>query len=284
MCAVGPEFHPTNEEIEAALPGLRIVQPLGAGGQKVVFVARYHDADVALKLIRPGPASILERARREIDTLRQLNDPHFPRIFESGECALGAWDGVLYIIEELLHGESLRERLGRESPIPLREAFRVTIEILGALVILERVPIVHRDIKPENVFLEAQRVVLLDFGIIRHLALESLTHDLAMVGPCTPGYGAPEQIRNEKRSISTRTDLFALGVVIYEMVSGINPFADPDPRRAIEKTLRLEPPPLSSLGVGLPVSMFVERCLQKSPHRRIPSAAAALNELRRMNL
>lgn len=282
MQAVDQPFQPTEEEIEAALSGLRILRELGSGGQKVVFAAESSEGEVALKLIRPGPPSSLDRAKREIETLKQMKDRHFPRIFRNGTISVGEWGNVIYILEELLRGESLRQRLATDSKLQLNEALAIVLEILEALTVLEEIPIVHRDIKPENVFMEPDRVVLLDFGIIRHLALKSLTHDLALFGPCTPGYGAPEQIRNEKRTISVRSDLFAVGVVLYEMLTGINPFADSDPRKAIEKTLRLDPPPLLSVGIPQNVSQFVERCLQKSPHRRVPSARLALDECRRL--
>lgn len=284
MCAATRAFQPSRQEIEVAVPNLRIVREVQGGGQKLVFVARGPEGEVALKLIRPGPPSALARAQREIETLSRLNDPHFPRIFRTGSTGIGNTEGVLYIVEELLQGESLRERLLRDRQLALEDALAIARELLGALVVLGGNGIIHRDVKPENIFLESSRVVLIDFGIIRDLALESLTHDLALFGPCTPGYGAPEQIRNEKRSISSRTDLFALGVVLYEMVSGMNPFADPDPRRALEKTLRVDQPPLTSLGFPEALSLFVQRCLQKAPHRRMPSCGVALEEIREIRV
>lgn len=129
-------------------------------------------------------------------------------------------------MEEFLDGESLRQRLAA-GPTSLSFVREVGDVLLIALGQVEAARLVHRDIKPENIMLTHDgRIVLIDFGIARHLDAISLTSSFAMFGPMTIGYCAPEQINNQKRAISIRTDLFALGIVLYEMVTGRNPFVD----------------------------------------------------------
>jgi serine/threonine-protein kinase len=152
--------------------------------------------------------------------------------------------------------------------------------ILMALSQVADAKLVHRDLKPENVMVSPSgRGVFLDFGIARHLTLPSLTQDTAVLGPLTPGYGAPEQIQNQKRAISPRTDLFAWAVVVYEMVSGRNPFTHGcrDPQEALVKTLNYEVPDLT--GCDPRLSDAVRVCIRKAAHRRPSHPSVVLDML-----
>ncbi|MGE0539189.1 MAG: serine/threonine-protein kinase [Dehalococcoidia bacterium] len=250
----------------------------------MVFEAVHPSYDrIALKLVHPSPGTAQQRALREIETAAKLLGPAFPRIHDWGQESFGRTP-VIYVIEEFLDGGYLRTALNARGQIPLAEVLVLGDSLLEALVEVEAAHLVHRDIKPENIMLPSGRVVLIDFGIARHLDLASLTLDYVPNGPLTPGYAAPEQIRNEKGYITVRTDLFAIGVVLYECLTGRNPFLEncSSPAEALQRGLKLNPQPLTSLAPVVPPDLesFVHRCLSKAAHRRPPSAVDALDEIR----
>lgn len=263
-------FNPQIEAIQEALPGVTVTRVIGSGGQKQVYKAHsIGHGDVALKLVRPGNT---ERTLREILAASRLSGPYFAVTYKYGECQIEG-QKVVYILEEFLNGESIRQILIRKGSLDLLEAEYIGRNLLRALQIVEQQGLVHRDIKPDNVMMcESGRVVLLDFGIARHLLLDSLTADFAPFGPLTPGYGAPEQILNRKRAISSRTDLHGWGLLMYECITGNNPFTSgcSTPQEAIERTLRFKPPDLTAVfpGVDPALSEVVSRCLSKPVHRR----------------
>ena len=181
-----------------------------------------------------------------------------------------------------MEGKSLREILTSKEKLSLLTTLKISKALLEILIKVDAANIVHRDIKPENIFITTdKRIILIDFGIARHLMLPSITHDYALLGPLTPGYAAPEQIKNEKRKISVRTDIFQLGIVVYECLVGFNPFIKDcsDAREAINRNLNLNPEPLIAFGFNKNISDFVETCLQKHPCRRFPSPTEALKIL-----
>lgn len=274
------DFNPTTAEVQEVLPSALIEHRIGSGGQKVVYkaeVKRY--GTVALKLIKPGP-STKERTMRELDVASKLTGPYFSRIYEIGEVKIKG-DDIIYIVEEFLSGETLRVRLSREQRLSEKETIRIGEQLLDALIKVESKGLVHRDIKPENIMLLSDgRVVLLDFGIARHLNLPSLTADAAMFGPMTPGYAAPEQIKNEKRKICNRTDLFAWAIVMYECITGHNPFilGCSHQGETLSKTLMYDPPILSNVKGEL--ANLIQDCLKKAIHRRPPSAETVLKTLK----
>lgn len=270
-------FDPPLAVVSSALPGYQNISRIGAGGQKVVYKAEQTDGtQVALKLIQRTVGDQNERAVREVQAAAQFSGPHFARIHNVGTCNVGAAPCIC-IVEEFLDGESLRQRLSAGRP-PLPLAREVGNALLTALSQVEAVRLVHRDIKPENIMLTHDgRTVLIDFGIARHLDAISLTSSYAMFGPMTIGYCAPEQINNQKRAITIRTDLFALGIVLYEMVTGRNPFVEGCTQvpQVLTRCLQYQPPPLSSAGHPPKLSAFVQTCLEKAPHRRPASVARA---------
>lgn len=268
-------FNPSAAAVAAAHPGLRQIACIGSGGQKVVYRAERADGSrVALKLIQRTVGDPNERAIREVEAAARLDGPSFARIFEVGTCTVGGAP-CIHIVEEFLEGESLRQRLAAGSQ-PLAFAKSMGDSLLDSLAQVEGQRLVHRDIKPENVMLTRDgRIVLIDFGIARHLDAVSLTSSYAMFGPMTIGYCAPEQITNQKRAISIRTDLFALGIVLYEIVTGRNPFVDGcvDVSQVLTRCLQYQPPALTGVPSGF--GSFVQNCLEKSPHRRPASVARA---------
>lgn len=276
------DFSPETTDVQRCLGDVVLEGEIARGGQKVVFHARSTTlGDVAVKIYKPGSPADLVRAEREVFAAQSIASSHFPRVHLSRRIVLNG-DEVLCIYEEFLHGQSLRQRLTQSGRLSPEEALRIATALLAALELLQASSLVHRDIKPENIYLtEDGRVVLLDLGIARHLRQTSLTADDALFGPLTPGYGAPEQIKNEKRKISIRTDIFALGVVMYECLAGQNPFAPSGTLVAqiLQNTLTLTPPRLIRPNVPARLADVVARCLEKATHRRFPSPSAMLTEI-----
>lgn len=280
------DFNPDTSRIESLFTGLRVEASIASGGQKIVYVADHAKyGKVALKLIRPGSNEDKERILREISASEKLIGPQFSHIYAYGDKPINGHN-ILYILEEFLDGKSLREVLQSVGKMALAAALEFAEELLAALVVVHSHKIVHRDLKPENVFLtNDDRVVLLDFGIARHLELSGITRESAPFGPLTPGYAAPEQIRNEQRKITCRTDLFQFGIVLYECLTGANPFIQHrcSVMEALKNNLELDPAPLYEFGFSRRLSHFVETCLQKHPHRRYADPHEALVVLKKMS-
>lgn len=159
-----------------------------------------------------------------------------------------------------------------EKKVTLDEAINIGKTLLRSLIRVHNKKLVHRDLKPENIILNPERILLLDFGIARDLSKESLTADLAIFGPMTIGYAAPEQIMNQKRLICNRTDLFSWGLIMFEMIMGYNPLVKDSQSREeiLENTLTRSLPKLDCGNVHIDV--VVNNCLEKTVHRR-PSSA-----------
>ena len=199
------------------------IAQLARGGQKVVYSATHPTyGSIVLKLF----FKIDERSQREIDISKKIVFDCVPIIYETGNVVYESTD-TLYVIEQKIDGEELRKRIERNDLFSLREAVDFLKQGLLFITQLEANKIVHRDIKPENIMVASSgKIYFLDFGIARVLGLPSLTKTEAIVGPHTPGYAAPEQFNNLKSSIDSRADLFSIGVVTYECLSGQNPFSE----------------------------------------------------------
>lgn len=268
----------TLENLSKAFPDLQLEKELGKGGQKTVYKAETSNGDViALKIIHPDQD--IERITREVNAVAQFKSEFFPEIFDIGKRTIGSREFV-FVVEEFLEGQDLRTVL-RSGKLSLNEAIGIGAQLLQALIEVFEKDMVHRDIKPENIIIGPNsRVVLLDFGIARHLSMQSLTQDLAIFGPFSPGYGAPEQIKNEKRSISFRTDLFSWAVVMYEMISGTNPFIAgcTTGEEIIRKTLGYVPPTIPECPSD--IMKILNWCLNKPCHRRPPNPYIVLEKLK----
>lgn len=208
--------------IAAQFPQLSGLQPLAKGGQKVVFVARHAcDGDVVLKLLLKATGE--ERLEREVLAGQLVECERVPRVFETGELATPVGD-CIWLREQRVHGTTLRTPL-QSGGLDFVSVVRLGVQLLSTLAQAESKRIVHRDIKPENVMMDEDgNFWLLDFGLARHLDLESLTATRLAFGVGTVGYSAPEQMRNRKHEIDGRADLFAVGVLLYECATGVNPF------------------------------------------------------------
>jgi eukaryotic-like serine/threonine-protein kinase len=251
---------------------------LGEGGMGIVHAAHDErlDRPVAIKRIRQG-ADELERSRlwREARAAASVSHPNICQLYEIEE------DGAeLFLTMELLDGEPLSARLER-GPLPPSEAAQIALSVLSALAALHDAGIVHRDLKPSNVFLSKHGVKLLDFGIARAFAggrsvQGSLTQSGLIVG--TPRYMAPEQIEGNK--VDVRSDLFALGVVLYEMVAGRGPFGGTSIFDVATAILKDEPPALGGSSSIVVLDRIIQRALRKQPDARYQTAAAFAQELR----
>jgi serine/threonine-protein kinase len=208
------------KELEATLSN---VSQLARGGQKVVYSATHPTyGNIVVKLFFKTDA----RSQREIDISAESDFSCVPKIYETGHVTYTGSD-TLYVIEQRVEGEELRKRLERGERFSLKEAVDFLEQGLSFIKELEGENIVHRDIKPENIIASVEgKIYFLDFGIARVLGVPSLTKTEALVGPHTPGYAAPEQFNNLKSGIDSRADLFSIGVVTYECLSGKNPFRE----------------------------------------------------------
>lgn len=235
--------------IEETFPGLSDISPLNHGGQKWVFRARHpRDGDVVLKVVKPGGDP--ERTRREVAAAQKVVHPRVPSILDVGTCPSDLGDCV-WIRERRVPGECLRTVLSRGRLAP-SEVLTLGLQLLDVLVATAAVSLVHRDVKPENIIRDAGGVFwLIDFGLARHLDLDSLTADHAVFGCGTPGYSAPEQMRNIKQEIDQRADMFAVAVTLYEAATGSNPFCV-GARDGLERLQRSENTPLPPLRLVLP--------------------------------
>jgi TolB-like protein len=214
------EFLP---RLTAALAGkYDIVRELGRGGMATVYLATdaKHEREVAIKVLLPELSATLgaERFEREIRVAAKLQHPHILGLFDSGSA-----DGLLYYVMPFVKGESVRDRIDREGMLPIEDAIQITLEVNDALGYAHKQGIVHRDIKPENIMLSGGHALVADFGIARAVS-EQTSAKLTQTGMSmgTPYYMAPEQASGE--TVGPTADLYALGCVLYEMLSGEPPF------------------------------------------------------------
>lgn len=218
-------------------PDLQNIQPLSQGGQKQVFSALHsRDGDVVLKLMHPG--SDMDRTARELVAVARVQSARVPTILDQGTVPTPIGD-CFWFREQRIHGLTVRERLATR-PFDTPSLLRLALHVSETLVAAEEAGIVHRDVKPENILIDLTGAYwLIDFGLARHLGLDSLTATLNAFGHVTWGYAPLEQCRNMKQDIDARADLFALGVTLYECATGTNPFRL-GARDALEVLRRIE--------------------------------------------
>jgi tetratricopeptide (TPR) repeat protein len=253
----------------------RVDRELGSGGMATVYLAQdlKHQRTVAVKILRPELAASLgtDRFLREIQITAGLDHPHILPVHDSGEA-----DGSLYYVMPYVEGESLRDRMTREGQLPIDDAVRIAREVADALAAAHRRNIVHRDIKPENILLSENHARVADFGIARAITAAGgarLTSAGVAIG--TPAYMSPEQAMGSEQ-IDGRSDIYALGCVLYEMLAGEPPYSGPTAQSILVKRLTEPVPRLAALreSVSPGLNALVHRALSKSPADR-PSTAEA---------
>jgi len=281
----GLESLPTSMTLSAGtrLGPYEVLAPLGAGGMGEVYRARDTrlGREVAVKVLPAAFSADRDRLRRfeqEAQAASALNHPNILTIHD-----IGTHEGSPYVVSELLEGGTLRERLG-DGALAARKAIDYTIQIAHGLAAAHEKGIVHRDLKPENLFVTKDgRVKILDFGLAKLTQPETIAGSLTEVPTVTAGtepgvvmgtvgYMSPEQVRG--RPADHRSDIFAFGSILYEMLSGQRAFRGDSAIETMSAMLKEEPAELSQSVTGVPPSLerIVRRCLEKNPEERFQSA------------
>jgi Tol biopolymer transport system component/tRNA A-37 threonylcarbamoyl transferase component Bud32 len=266
----------TTQRLSAVLADRYVIErELGQGGMATVYLAHdvKHDRKVALKVLKPELAAVLgaERFVVEIKTTASLQHPHILPLFDSGTA-----DGFLYYVMPYIEGETLRDKLDRETQFGIEEGVRITTEVADALDYAHRHGVIHRDIKPENILLHDGRPMVADFGIALAVSAAAggrMTETGLSLG--TPHYMSPEQATAEKE-LTNRSDIYSLGSVLYEMLAGEPPHMGNSAQAIIMKIVTEDAQPVTRLRKSVPpnVAAAVAKALERLPADRFDSAKA----------
>ncbi|MFL5630601.1 MAG: protein kinase domain-containing protein [Gemmatimonadaceae bacterium] len=269
------------ERVQRALgDGYEITEDLG-GGMARVFVARevHLGRDIVVKVLPPelGAGVNIDRFRREIQVAARLQQPHIvPLLFA------GSKDGLLYYAMPRVEGETLRARLQRSGELPVSDTIRILRDVADALEYAHNQGVVHRDIKPENILLSGYHALVTDFGIAKALTASvgdsTVTSHGIAIG--TPAYMAPEQASGDPTT-DQRADIYALGVVAYELLAGMTPFFGPSPQQILTAHIMAVPAPISRYRPNVPPALaaVIMRCLEKKKADRFQTAKELREEL-----
>ncbi|MEP6574612.1 MAG: serine/threonine-protein kinase, partial [Gemmatimonadota bacterium] len=233
----------------------RIERGLGQGGMATVYLADdlRHERKVAIKVLRPELAHALgpERFLREIRIAAQLQHPHILPLLESGEA-----DGFLYYVMPYVKGQSLRDRLTREGELPVTEAVRLLTEVVDALALAHEHGVVHRDIKPDNVMLSGRHALVMDFGVAKAISEAARGSSITTLGIAvgTPAYMSPEQAAADPH-VDHRSDIYSVGVMAYEMLTGRPPFTGTTPQQVLAAQVSQTPDPVSKHRASIPPAL-----------------------------
>ena len=258
-----------------------IEREIGAGGMATVYLAhdRRHDRHVALKVLKPDLGAVLgvERFLSEIKVTANLQHPNLLPLFDSGEA-----EGLLYYVMPFVEGESLRARLEREKQLPIDEAIRISVAIANALEYAHAHGVIHRDLKPENILLQSGQPVIADFGIalaVSNAGGNRITQTGLSLG--TPAYMSPEQATGD-RVIDARSDIYSLGAMTYEMLTGEPPHTGSTSQSVIARMLTEKPRPVRTTRAAVPeyVEATVQRALEKLPADRFANVREYAEGLR----
>src|SRR4051812_10658652 len=263
--------------------GYELDRELLGGGMSRVFVAKDKalGRTIVVKVLPPDLAAGVnrERFRREIQLAAQLQHPHIVQLLSAGESGELLWYTMPYI-----DGESLRAAIERKKTFTVKEVTRILHDVLDALAHAHKRGVVHRDIKPANILTQGSHALVTDFGVAKALsaALPGAGVGFTTAGMAigTPSYMAPEQLAGDPTA-DHRIDLYAAGLLAYELLSGQSPFAGPSPRETMAAQLTRDPKPLHEVNPAVPASMssLIMRLLAKDPDDRPASADAVLDDL-----
>ena len=276
-----PGAKPT-DPLAAALSGsYRIERELGAGGMATVYLAEdlKHHRKVAVKVLRPELAASLgpERFLREVTIAANLQHPHILPLHDSGVA-----DGFLYYVMPYVDGQSLREKLTREGELPIPEAVRILRELADALAHAHKRGVVHRDIKPENVMLSERHALVTDSGVAKAVSEATGRQSITTVGVAlgTPAYMAPEQAAADPLT-DHRADLYAFGIVAYELLTGRPPFTGATPQAVLAAQVTEAAEPVTKRRATVPAALaaLVMQCLEKKPADRPQTAEELITRL-----
>lgn len=261
---------------------LKILEEIGKGGQKQVYKVQNlasHEIMV-LKVILPDTE--LERVKREVKAVKIINHDNIPKILKTNIEEITLSSQIVWLLEEFIEGESLRDALKNGKKFSLKEIVVFLDTMFSILEITESKNIVHRDIKPENIIIGNQeKFWLIDFGIARHLDLKSLTASNSPFGPFTIGYSASEQFRNRKKEIDIRADLFSIGVVCAEMILGSNPYLK-DAKNILEVIKNIENRPLPLFKIEGDAQYLFAKFIKTLGDNRISRRPRTVKEAKRL--
>ncbi|MCZ6571068.1 MAG: protein kinase, partial [Deltaproteobacteria bacterium] len=272
----------TFDRLKAALAGRYAIEhELGAGGMATVYLAEdlKHHRKVAVKVLRPDLAAALgpERFLREIEIAAGLTHPHIVPLYDSGEA-----DGFLFYVLPYIEGESLRAKLTREGELPITDAVRILRDVVDALASAHKHGVVHRDIKPDNVLLLENHALVTDFGVAKAVSEATGRQQLTTAGVAlgTPAYMAPEQAVADPH-IDHRADIYAVGALAYELLTGRPPFTGTTPQMVLSAHVTEAPEPVTKDRQAVPpaLAQLVMKCLEKKPADRWQSAEDLLTNL-----
>ncbi len=273
------------DDLRTALSGrYEIERELGRGGMATVYLASdlRHHRQVAVKVLRPDLAAAMgpERFLREIDIAANLTHPHILPLHDSGEAG-----GFLYYVMPYIKGETLRERIEKEGELPISEVVRIIREVTDALAFAHSQGVVHRDIKPDNVMLSGRHAMVMDFGVAKAVSEATGRNTLTTAGVAlgTPTYMAPEQATADPH-VDHRADIYAVGVMAYELLAGRTPFQGASPQAVLAAHVTEAPDPVSKHRdhVSGDLEALVMKCLAKRPADRWQSADEMLPLLEAM--
>lgn len=261
----------------------RIERRLGSGGMGTVYAARHKviNKQVAIKILNPdtdGDDALPERFKREAEVAASVRHPNIVEVNDFGETG----NGLLYMVMEYVAGASLRELISKEKQLSPERVVSLGCQICSAIAVVHAAGIVHRDLKPENVIIETidarETARVLDFGIAKMLDRIGLTRVGFVLG--TPDYMSPEQA--SAQPLDHRSDIYSLGIILYELLSGQVPFSGPKPRQILIRHAIEMPKPIAELRSDLPEALarVCMRALEKSPAKRQQTAAELASELR----
>ncbi len=258
-----------------------VLGELGRGGMATVYLAEdlKHHRKVAIKVLRPELAATLgpERFLREIEVAAQLQHPHILPLHDSGQV-----DGILFYVMPYVEGQSLRERLVKEGELPVGEVVRILREVVDALSAAHARGVIHRDVKPENILLGGRHALVADFGLAKALSEATGRQELTSSGMTlgTPAYMAPEQVVADPH-IDHRADIYAVGALAYELLTGRPPFAGRTAQAVLAAHVTEVPEPLTTYREAVPPALeqLVMRCLEKKPADRWQRADELLQQL-----
>src|SRR5919112_984742 len=266
---------------EAVRDRYRIERELGSGGMAIVYLADdlKHRRKVALKVLRAELAATMgpERFFREIEVAARLQHPHILPLHDSGEA-----QGFLYYVMPFVDGHNLRNRLARQGELPIHEAVKILVEVTDALAYAHSQRVVHRDIKPENILLSGRHALVTDFGVAKAVSEATGRQNLTTAGVAlgTPAYMAPEQATADPQS-DHRVDIYALGVLGYELLAGRPPFTGPTSQEILAAHVTQQPQPISTHrpAIPAPLEAVIMKCLAKRPADRWQTTDELLSQL-----
>lgn len=277
-----PIFAPIEALIGTDLGHYHVVSEIGRGSMGVVFEGfhRLTKQQIAIKVLPPnisGSDKVIRRFLREAESVAKLSHPNIVKIFD-----IGHKDSLYYYAMERISGKSLEDLLKKERLLSYKRIARLMIQACDAVHFAHEQHIIHRDIKPGNIIVtEDDKVVITDFGLARQEKAATLTESGALVG--TPIYMSPEQVLAKRGGVDTRTDIYSLGVTLYQLAAGRPPFRAESTQKILNLILEEDPPPPRRLGQNVPRALRIisMKAMEKDPGARFQSAGEMADELRR---